>query len=170
MAVALLILGSVASGAAPAPAAPAAPSLCDAGTTAFSCETTAGKVLSVCASPGPQPQARWVQYRFGRPGKVELVVPPAPDPVEQGRFNLVTVLLREPKERRWELGFLNEGVQYRLYEAWREDAPDAAHRFGIRVSRDGLVLADLSCGPRRTGSFAELPLDWVIEDPPEVAP
>jgi hypothetical protein len=47
-----------------------AASLCTAGeTTAFSCPTRQGKVISICASRTD------AHYRFGRPGAIELVYP-----------------------------------------------------------------------------------------------
>jgi hypothetical protein len=41
----------------------------------FSCATTSGKVVSLCASPDLSETAGSLRYRFGRPGRVELAHP-----------------------------------------------------------------------------------------------
>jgi hypothetical protein len=74
----LLMLLSVA-GPARADAAPAAPSLCTAAeTTVFDCPLAGGRRAAVCGSADLSASAGTLQYRFGRPGKVELQWPPAP--------------------------------------------------------------------------------------------
>ncbi len=73
----LLMLLS-AAGPAWADAAPAAPSLCTAAeTTVFDCPLAGGRRAAVCASADLSASAGTLQYRFGRPGKVELQWPPA---------------------------------------------------------------------------------------------
>ncbi|WP_348756823.1 hypothetical protein [uncultured Aquincola sp.] len=72
-------LAALATGSAAAtPAAtPAAASLCQPGEdTVFSCPA-GRKQIAVCASPGLGATGGQLQYRFGRPGAVELQYPPA---------------------------------------------------------------------------------------------
>ncbi|MCA0244636.1 MAG: hypothetical protein LCI02_27835 [Proteobacteria bacterium] len=77
----LALMGLAAAGPAradAAPAAPAAPSLCSAAeTTVFDCPLAGGRRAAVCASADLSASAGTLQYRFGRPGKVELQWPPA---------------------------------------------------------------------------------------------
>lgn len=41
----------------------------------FSCPLTGGKTVSVCAQGNNKPAAGYVQYRYGVPGKIEMVYP-----------------------------------------------------------------------------------------------
>jgi hypothetical protein len=54
----------------------AAPTLClSAEENVFSCHTATKKMISVCASKDMAADHGYLQYRFGSPGKVEVVVP-----------------------------------------------------------------------------------------------
>ena len=76
---ALMLLS--AAGPARADVAPAGASLCTAAeTTVFDCPLAGGRRAAVCASADLSASAGTLQYRFGRPGKVELQWPPAPTP------------------------------------------------------------------------------------------
>jgi uncharacterized protein len=64
---------------APAPSKPAAQSHCsNEEITLFSCRLKKQKTVSVCASTNVSANAGYLQYRFGRIGQIELVLPPAP--------------------------------------------------------------------------------------------
>src|SRR5687768_12828037 len=112
------------------------PTLCDPGTTAFSCATGGGKVLSICASAELSTETGWIQYRFGRPGAIELAVPPTipTDPHDKERFVLTVVT--DPTNRSYTFGFSNGDTRYAVYESWIVKATagspvrSAVHRAG----------------------------------------
>jgi hypothetical protein len=54
----------------------------------FSCPVTGGKIVSVCALKNHDPNSGYVQYRYGVPGKLELVYPKSKLP-PAGRFYVV---------------------------------------------------------------------------------
>ncbi|MFW9079793.1 hypothetical protein ACOI9X_11000 [Pseudomonas sp. P2757] len=54
----------------------------------FSCPLTGGKTVSVCASGNSKPSAGFVQYRYGVPGKIEMVFPKSAVP-PKGKFFVV---------------------------------------------------------------------------------
>ncbi|WP_123515731.1 hypothetical protein [Pseudomonas frederiksbergensis] len=54
----------------------------------FSCPLVGGKTVSICASGNDKPASGYVQYRYGVPGKVELIFPQKKDP-PKGRFFIV---------------------------------------------------------------------------------
>ena len=58
-----------------APAANAATLCAPDETVLFNCSATEKRIISVCASQDLAPDHGFLQYRFGRPGKVELTVP-----------------------------------------------------------------------------------------------
>jgi len=50
-------------------------SICDKGQVIdFSCNTKHGKIIAICRAPSPDTNF-YFQYRYGRPGKLELVYP-----------------------------------------------------------------------------------------------
>lgn len=54
----------------------------------FSCPIPGGKIVSVCALKNHDPSSGYVQYRYGTPGKLELVYPKSKLP-PKGRFYVV---------------------------------------------------------------------------------
>ena len=113
-----------AGGAAP-PARPAA-SLCEPGEAVqFSCPMGRGRTLSVCGQP---PAA--LQYRFGKPGQIELRYPA--DAAQGPQLFLFAQYMRYQVDRI-ALHFTNEGTDYEVFDE-REDGKRSA---GVRVSNGG---------------------------------
>jgi hypothetical protein len=113
---ALVLLMLAAGGAAGA-------GLCTAAETAFfSCQTAGKKWIGVCGSPSGA-----VQYRFGRPGRIELAYPA--DPADAADSLYLTHYTRFQVDRS-ELTFTNQGVGYAVF-AYRERGRRSA---GVRMT------------------------------------
>ncbi len=126
----------------------------------FSCKIRGSeKVVSVCGSTfrdGANADANivdsaWIQYRFGKPGHLELIYPERPQPL-LGRFSAEFILAND--SRLYALGFRRGGYRYELV-----DSPGFR---GVTVEGQG-SRAELSCDgapriPRRTdlNDFHEL--------------
>ena len=113
------------AGGAGAPAKPVA-SLCEPGEAVqFSCPMGRGRTLSVCGQP---PSA--LQYRFGKPGQVELRYPA--DATQGPQLFLFAQYMRYQVDRIT-LRFTNEGTGYEVFDE-REDGKRSA---GVRVTKAG---------------------------------
>ena len=101
-------------------------SLCEPGEAVqFSCPMGRGRIVSVCGQP---PAA--LQYRFGRPGRIELSYPP--DAAQGPQLFLFTQYMRYQVDRL-ALHFTNEDTEYEVFDE-HEDGKRSA---GVRVSRVG---------------------------------
>lgn len=113
------------AGGAAAPASPVR-SLCEPGEAVqFSCPMGRGRIVSVCGQP---PAA--LQYRFGRPGRIELRYPA--DAAQGPQLFLFTHYMRYQVDRL-ALHFTNEDTEYEVFDE-HEDGQRSA---GVRVSRVG---------------------------------
>lgn len=99
----------------------------------FSCPV-GHKVISVCASGNISPENGYVQYRIGRPGRVEFQYPKMPDPprrnfaisdISGGNLNIV------------HLKFKSGSYNYVLYQG---------NVSGVYVKENGKIVANLMCG------------------------
>jgi hypothetical protein len=136
---------AVAAVAMPSRDAVAAPSLCAAQETAyFSCATARQRIASLC---GTAPQS--LQYRFGRPGAIELAFPE--DPSEGGAKMLYAHYSRY-RTNRVELRFENAGFEYTLFD-YREGARRHA---GVRVLGAGGKERLVHCTGRVDSRLGEL--------------
>lgn len=116
---------AVQAGSAAAPARPAA-SLCEPGEAVqFSCPMGRGRTLSICGQP---PAA--LQYRFGKPGQIELRYPA--DAAQGPQLFLFAHYMRYQVDRI-ALNFSNEGTEYEVFDE-REDGKRSA---GVRVTKAG---------------------------------
>ena len=112
--------------AAASSAAAASGSLCAHGEVVqFSCPVGRGRILSVCGQP---PAA--LQYRFGRPGQIELHYPA--DAAQGPQLFLFARYMRYQVDRI-ALSFSNEGTEYEVFDE-REDGKRSA---GVRVTKAG---------------------------------
>jgi hypothetical protein len=118
----------------------------------FSC-SAAARIASICASPDLSRTQGYMQYRFGRPGNLELVYPEAPTPpgdVFQSGF-----LMFSGGGGAW-LRFHKGSFAYTIFSAtgkWGVGgaAMDVA---GVAVRNDGKDLAGVSCrGGMPEGEF-----------------
>lgn len=128
----------------PQPAAAAtAGGFCQAGeTVVFGCSIASGKWVNVCADARPKP-AR-LQYRFGAPGKPELLLPAggaSPDPTVYGRSESYS-----GGGAAW-LGFRNGDYRYVVYTGIGRWGPngETRERAGVAVEKSGRTVAHFAC-------------------------
>lgn len=98
----------------------AAPSLCAKGETIFfSCPVRGGRVVSLCGSiggdSGSAGAAEWLQYRFGRPGVVELSFPQTKqDSLSKFKGEHVLSHLADAEMSADAVSFVSGGIGYRI--------------------------------------------------------
>ncbi len=99
----------------------------------FHCRVArSGKVGALCGSRSLTAEAGYLQYRFGRPAKVELEFPPLRSRTQrQFRYRRVSVGRNDSGE--WRIGFESQGA---VYEAFYDGTIDR-ERAGILVYRRG---------------------------------
>ncbi|WP_133300348.1 hypothetical protein [Paraburkholderia lacunae] len=100
----------------------------------FSCPTD-GKVLSVCASGNISPDNGYVQYRFGRVGRIELEYPEKPYPPRK-LFSISHISGGNLSFTHFK--FSSRGYHYVLYQG------DPS---GIYIKRNGKVVSNRICDP-----------------------
>jgi hypothetical protein len=100
----------------------------------FSCPI-GGRVMSVCASGNISPDNGYVQYRFGRMGKIEHEFPGKPSPPRK-TFSISDI--SEGNSRFTHLKFNTGRYHYVLYQG----SPS-----GIYVKKDGKVVSNRNCDP-----------------------
>lgn len=125
-------------------AAPAKPATLCATTekTAFGCAITDGRLLSVCTSPDFAEGVGWIEYRFGRPDRVELVYPSTREKTWQAfRYTRYT----RPQFTELTLRFDNGGYGYVLQTASGDDDGTPISSAGLQVTKDGKIVSELKC-------------------------
>ena len=131
--------------AAPLFVAAAPASLCAGGETAyFECAMASGKLLAVC---GALPER--LQYRFGRPGAVELAHPAAAD---EGPKTLLIARYHRYRTDRLALRFEREGVSYSVFD----DQEDGRRRGGVEVKTVDARVRELVCTGQVASRLSEL--------------
>jgi len=135
----------VAAATAPLVATAAPASLCAAEETAyFECAMASGKLLAVCgALPGR------LQYRFGRPGAVELAHPAA---AEDGPKTLLIARYHRYRTERLALRFERNGVSYTVFD----DREDGRGRGGVAVKTADARVRELVCAGQVASRLSEL--------------
>jgi hypothetical protein len=138
----------------------AAASLCDAAEQVlFDCAIRGStKRVSLCGSQPLSRDAGYLQYRFGRPGRVELAFPQVRSGSLQ-QFRWAHYL--RPRVDRTEIGFENGGYRYSLYDDYQGDVKPIRRERGIAVTGPGepSTSTDLVCvGPvtSKLGSLASV--------------
>ncbi len=133
--------------AAPASGAPATVNgtLCTANEDArFSCAAKNGKVISICASPDLSATVGSIQYRFGRPGAVELAYPADP---ATGRTALTWNTQNHASSQSFNVVFQNGGFSYTVYD---QDTMGSGSQngSGILIEKPGAEPISIACtGP-----------------------
>ena len=114
----------------------------------FACRVKpSNQLVSLCARDLGQPQAS-LQYRFGRPGQIELQHPQHATGSLQafrhagyGRYQV----------ERQSVSFERRGVSYTVFDDYEGDMRPARHARGVQVSRGEQEPATLLCtGPVRS--------------------
>lgn len=126
-------------------AAGSARGLCTASETSFfSCQSASKKWIGVCGSA-----AGAVQYRFGRPGRLELAFPA--DPAHAPDSLYLTDYARFQVDHS-ELTFTNDGVEYAVYN-YTENGKRSA---GVRVTPASGKEFDIACVGRVANQLPKL--------------
>ena len=133
------------------PAAAGAQSLCARGEVDyFSCPVTGGKILSICsnlAEVDTSEPGHWVQYRFGRPSKVELAYP-REKTESLSRFEGHVFAPHGDPTETTELRFMNDKTYYSvsLSRSSANRTRDAHHYAGVvSVRRPAAKLVSINC-------------------------
>jgi len=127
--------------------------LCSASeVTIFSCRTTSGKGIALCTSSDIGPKAGYIQYRFGTPKKVELVLPENRRP-PLGYFKKdFQIFSRGSYETS--LTYSAGAFTFQVYSAWLVGSTDDmnndtgnhyGNKAGVRVGRGEQILRDIKC-------------------------
>jgi hypothetical protein len=133
----------------------AASSLCEsAERTVFNCTLRgSSKLVSICASPGLTSATGYLQYRYGRSGKIELAFPKEKNN-SQKTFKFVHYL--RPQVDRTELNFDNSGYQYTVYSYFDGEEKPTINESGIRVDGPDGKSKNLICAAHPTDQLATL--------------
>jgi hypothetical protein len=101
--------------------------------TIWSCETTGRKIVSICGSRELTKERGYVQYRFGRPGRIELEYP-------RQRQNTQTAFqyfrYTRPLVTYLGLRFQTGGYDYEVYDNFNEEAGGSSEA-GVTVTPKG---------------------------------
>ncbi len=81
-------------------------------TTFFNCLTNSKKIISLCGSPDITKEKGYLQYRFGKKGKVELTYPENKNPSASKFFY---VLYTRPSAFYSNIKFTNSGIGYEIF-------------------------------------------------------
>jgi hypothetical protein len=133
------------------PSAAGAQSLCARGEVDyFSCPVKGGKILSICsnlAEVDTSEPGHWVQYRFGRPSRVELAYP-REKRESLSRFEGHVFAPHGNPTETTELRFMNEKTYYSvsLSRSSANGTRDQNHYAGaVSVGRPGAKLVSINC-------------------------
>jgi hypothetical protein len=122
----------------------------------FSCPVKDGtRIVSLCGSRRLTAQEGYLQYRFGRPGKLELEHPKrrqgAQETFRYAHYSRYQV-------DRVAVSFQRGGFTYTLFDSYEGDAPPPARDQGVQVtpSRAGRKEVTLACRGAATGNLSSL--------------
>jgi hypothetical protein len=101
-------------------------------TTYFSCPASNGRSINLCGK-----SAQTLQYRFGKPGRVELAFPARP---EDGADAFRYAHYSRSQVDRFELRFDNAGAEYVLFDYTESGQREA----GVGVTQGGKEIS-VSC-------------------------
>ncbi|MFQ3639295.1 MAG: hypothetical protein SNJ62_04705 [Chloracidobacterium sp.] len=97
----------------------------------FGATTTSGKMVCLCASADFTNKKGYLQYRFGRPGRVELEYP-ADQSVGSQRLFYYAHYTRY--QREWaSVRFKNKEYNYRIYYSYDGEAGRPTAEYGLNV-------------------------------------
>lgn len=122
----------------------------------FSCQLRgSAKLVSLCGSKTLSRDEGHLQYRFGRPGRIELEFPKnRADSQKQFSYEHVFRFQFD----RTEIGFENEGFLYTLFDYYDGEQKPARREAGVRVRAAGENAGEVTmrCGSRVTASYGDL--------------
>ncbi len=134
--------------------------------TVFSCQIEGSQtVVSVCASTDLTRTHGYLQYRFGRPGAVELAFPEDLEGT-QDQFMWQTIGYSGGWDTR--IQFTNAEVSYQLYDkAIKVSISEKEFLGGIIIKEGKAVLAELACDTATLGPAYDNTLGDLYERIPE---
>lgn len=106
------------------------------------------KILSVCAARELSATSGYLQYRFGRPGKVELEFPQEKAKTQQ-QFRYSHYFRFQTD--RTELSFRHNGFEYAVYSDYEAELKPARKETGVRVN-----TTELPCGGQVIDKLSKL--------------
>lgn len=122
--------------------------LCGAGETAWFSAAVEGseKTVSICGSASLEGSGAWIDYRFGKPGQIELQFPPKPS----GSLDVFTVRRYTRFRTTYlKLEFDNGGYNYAILEFHEVDAdPEYSATLRVRRNSDGNDVASFKLIPQ----------------------
>ena len=113
-------------------------------TVYFSCPTPRGRTVALCGTPGGT-----LQYRFGRPGAIELRFP---ENAAVGRDQMLFAHYSRYQTDRTEIRFENQGVDYALFDYYE----GGKRRSGVRVTTPDSKEREISCTAPATSRLGKL--------------
>lgn len=122
----------------------------------FSCALRgSSKLVSLCGSQSLTKDAGYIQYRFGRTGRVELEFPK--DRAGSQRLFSYEHVFRFQFDQT-EVGFESGGYAYTLFDYYDGEQRPARKEAGVRVRGAGenAVETTMRCGGRPTASYGDL--------------
>ena len=122
----------------------------------FTCQVTgSSKLISLCGSKSLDARRGYLQYRFGKPGAVELQFPR--DRANTQRVFRYAHYFRAQVDRT-EVTFDNEGYRYVVFDYYEGDMKPAVRESGVRVRRHGAAAkeTELTCDGKPTSKLSSL--------------
>jgi hypothetical protein len=130
-------------------------SLCNADEKViFSCTVKSSKIVSLCSSPDVTKDRGYIQYRFGRPGKIELEFPKEREKSQQA-FKY-THYFRAQVDLT-EISFTYEGHQYSIFDDYNGEERPTRTAQGVKVAppNNGTEVT-LNCRQRAKADYSNL--------------
>jgi hypothetical protein len=122
----------------------------------FSCRVTgSSKLTSLCGAKSLDARRGYLQYRFGKPGAIELQFPR--DRANTQRVFRYAHYFRAHVDRN-ELTFDNNGYRYVVFDYYDADIKPAVRESGVRVRRHGAIEkeTELKCDSAPTSKLGAL--------------
>jgi hypothetical protein len=122
----------------------------------FTCIVTgSAKVISLCGSKSLDARRGYLQYRFGKPGAVELQYPR--DRANTQRVFRYAHYIRAQVDRA-EITFDNEGYSYVIFDYYEGDIKPSVRESGVRIRRHGpnTKETELTCDGKPTSKLGSL--------------
>ncbi|MFW5837743.1 MAG: hypothetical protein ACOCVM_07020 [Desulfovibrionaceae bacterium] len=111
--------------------------------TIFTCQIKGKtKVVSVCASQDLGPDSGYVQYRFGKPGAIEMTYPANKAGSSQA-FRVSTYTRAGTSYNS--LSFKNKGVEYVVYDDYVSEGGQEEFASGVKVILPDKREVDIPC-------------------------
>lgn len=128
----------------------------------FSCRTkaakrsasTAGKIVSLCASPDLTREHGYLQYRYGLPGKIELEFPGSRTGTQQ--VFQYTHYMRYQVDLT-EINFQIDGYEYQVFDTYNGEGKPAMAEQGVSVTAPGKPkTVSFTCAGKAKADYGDL--------------